>query len=120
MQLRDHEAFIEQQRAAQLQYEIQTELAGLAEQYGEFDFNSVLEFAVEREIPDLEAALLLYNKQAERERSRQEANQKALAAKRGAPPVAGGSRAQGTVDESVEIKSVMDAWRAAKQELGYD
>lgn len=119
-QLRDHQSFIEQQRAAQMQYEIETELSAIQDQYGEFDWNAVLEFAVDREIPDLEAAYLLHSKQVEREQSRKQANEKALAAKRNAPPVAGGSRAQGTVDESVEIKSVMDAWRAAKNELGYE
>lgn len=119
-ELRDHRAFIEQQRAASVQYEVETELAGLAEQYGDFDWNAVLEFAVNREIPDLEAALLLYNKQIERETSRQQANQQALQAKRGAPPVARGSRAQGTVSESVEINNIMDAWQAAKRELGFE
>lgn len=119
-ELREHRAFIEQQRAATVQYEVEAELAGLAEQYGDFDWNAVLEFAVNREIPDLEAALLLYNKQVERESTRQQANQRALQAKRGAPPVARGSRAQGTVSESVEINSVMDAWQAAKRELGFE
>jgi hypothetical protein len=119
-ELREHREFIEQQRALAMQHEVETELAGLAEQYGEFDWSAVLEFAVTREIPDLEAAYLLWNKQTERERVRQEGNQKALSAKRNAPPVARGSRAQGTVDESAEIMSVMDAWRAAKRELGYE
>lgn len=119
-ELREHREFIEQQRALAMQHEVEAELAGLAEQYGEFDWSAVLEFAVTKEIPDLEAAYLLWNKQTERERARQEGNQKALAAKRNAPPVARGSRAQGTVDESVEIMSVMDAWRAAKRELGYE
>jgi hypothetical protein len=120
LELREHRAFIEQQRAATVQYEVENELAGLAEQYGDFDWNAVLEFAVNREIPDLEAALLLHNKQTERESNRQQANQRALQAKRGAPPVARGSRAQGTVNESVEISSVMDAWQAAKRELGFE
>lgn len=119
-ELREHREFIEQQRALAMQHEVETELAGLAEQYGEFDWSAVLEFAVAKEIPDLEAAYLLWNKQTEREQARQAGNQKALAAKRNAPPVARGSRAQGTVSESAEIMSVMDAWRAAKRELGYE
>ena len=119
-ELREHREFIEQQRALAMQHEVETELAGLAEQYGEFDWSAVLEFAVAKEIPDLEAAYLLWNKQTEREQARQAGNQKALAAKRNAPPVARGSRAQGTVNESAEIMSVMDAWRAAKRELGYE
>ena len=81
----------------------------------------MLEFAIDQEIPDLEAALLLYNKRTESEQSRREANERALAAKRGAPPVAGGSRAQGTVSAPTQmVESVMDAWAAAKQELGYE
>ena len=119
-EVKEHREFIEQQRALAIQREVEAELAGLTEQYGEFDWPSVLEFAVTREIPDLEAAYLLWTKQMERESARQAANEKALTAKRSAPPVAGGSRAQGTVDESVEINSVMDAWRAAKRELGFD
>lgn len=119
-ELRDHREFIEQQRAMALQQEVEAELAGLAQQYGEFDWNAVLEFAVDKEIPDLEAALLLHQKQQERESARQSGNQKALAAKRGAPPVARGSRVQGQVADSTPILSVMDAWSAAKRELGYE
>lgn len=120
LELREHREFIEQQRATQMQYEIETELAGLAQQYGDFDWGTVLEFAIQQEIPDLEAALLLYNKYSEREQSRREGNERALNAKRNAPPVSGGSRAQGTVSQSVSIDSVMDAWSAAKQELGFE
>ena len=119
-ELKDHRQFIEQQRAAALQYEVEAELGALADQYGDFDWNAVLEFAVEKEIPDLEAALLLHQKQQERETARQSGNQKALAAKRGAPPVARGSRAQGQVADSTRIDNVMDAWNAAKRELGYE
>lgn len=119
-ELREHRAFIEQQRAAQIQAEVEAEFVDLEQQYGEFDWNAVLEYAVQQEIPDLEAAYLKWSRHQERETARQEANQKALAAKRGAPPVAGGSRAQGTVDESVSVDSVLDAWRAAKRELGYE
>lgn len=120
IELRDHRQFIEEQRASVVQQEVEAELSALADQYGEFDWNAVLEFAVDREIPDLEAALLLHQKQQERESVRQSGNQKALAAKRGAPPVARGSRAQGQVSDSTPILSVMDAWSAAKRELGYE
>jgi hypothetical protein len=120
LELREHREFIEQQRAAQMQYEIEAELAGLSQQYGDFNWGQVLEFAIDQEIPDLEAALLLYNKVSEREQARREGNERALSAKRGAPPVAGGSRAQGTVSQSVSIDSVMDAWKAAKNELGFE
>ena len=120
MELRDHRQFIEQQRAYALQQEVEAELGALADQYGDFDWNAVLEFAVDKEIPDLEAALLLHQKQQERETVRQSGNQKALAAKRGAPPVARGSRVQGQVSDSTPILSVMDAWTAAKRELGYE
>jgi hypothetical protein len=120
LELREHREFIEQQRATQMQYEIESELAGLAQQYGSFDWGGVLEFAINQEIPDLEAALLLYNKTVEREQARRAGNEQALSAKRNAPPVSGGSRAQGTVSQSVSIDSVMDAWKAAKNELGYE
>lgn len=120
LELREHREFIEQQRATQMQYEIEAELAGLSQQYGDFDWGGVLEFAINQEIPDLEAALLLYNKNMEREQARRMGNEQALSAKRGAPPVAGGSRAQGTVSQSVSIDSVMDAWKAAKNELGFE
>lgn len=120
LELREHRDFIEQQRAAQMQYEIEAELAGLSQQYGDFDWGGVLEFAINQEIPDLEAALLLYNKNMEREQARRSANEQALSAKRNAPPVSGGSRAQGTVSQSVSIESVMDAWKAAKNELGFE
>lgn len=121
LELREHRQFIEEQRSLRMQQEIETELAGLSQKYGEFDWGSVLEFAIDREIPDLEAAYLLYDKYTEQDRSRQEANAQALAAKRGAPPVAGGSRAQGVVDAPApKVESVLDAWEAAKRELGYE
>ena len=120
MEVRQQREWIEQQQAAQIQREVEAELNALASQYGEFDANGVLSFAVEREIPDLEAALLLYTKQQERDAQRKAANEEALARKRGAPPVAGGSRAQGTVSDNVQVDSVLDAWRAAKRELGYE
>lgn len=119
-ELKDHREFIEQQRANALQQEVEAELGLLAEQYGEFDWNAVLEFAVSKEIPDLEAALLLHQKQEEREIARQSGNEKALAAKRAVPPVARGSKAPGTVSDSTPISSVADAWKAAKRELGYE
>lgn len=118
--VRDHSEFIEQQRAQSMQHEVESELAGLAEEYGDFDWNAVLEFAVSKEIPDLEAALLLMTKASERDNSRKEANEKALNAKRGAQIVSRGSRAQGQVSEGGAINSVMDAWNAAKRELGYE
>lgn len=121
LELREHRAFIEEQRSMRMQQEIESELAGLSQKYGEFDWGTVLEFAIDQEIPDLEAALLLYNKRTETDQARREANERALAAKRGAPPVAGGSRAQGTVAAPTQmVESVMDAWAAAKQELGYE
>lgn len=120
LELREHREFIEQQRATQVQHEIEAELAGLSQQYGDFDWGTVLEFAIQQEIPDLEAALLLYNKYNEREQTRRQGNERALNAKRNAPPVSGGSRAQGTVSQSVTIDSVMDAWAAAKNELGLE
>ena len=120
MEVREHRQFIEQQRSQELQYEVEDELAGLEDEYGEFDWDEVLEFAIDREIPDLEAALLLYDIELEREAAREEANYSILENKRGGPPVSRGSRAQGQVSESFEITSVMDAWEAAKRELGYE
>lgn len=120
MEVRDHRQFIEQQRSQALQYEVENELADLEQEYGEFDWDEVLEFAIDREIPDLEAALLLYDTELEREAAREEANYSILQNKRGGPPVSRGSRAQGQVSQSFEIGSVMDAWEAAKRELGYE
>lgn len=121
LEVREHRQFIEQQRSQELQYEVENELADLEEEYGEFDWDEVLEFAIDREIPDLEAALLLYDSELEREAARLEANGQILAAKRGQPPVARGmSRPQGQVSQSTPINSVMDAWEAAKRELGYE
>ena len=119
-ELMDHREYIDSQRMQSMQAEVEYELEALSEEYGEFDWDEVLEFAIDREIPDLEAALLLYDTELLREDERQQSNAEALSRKRGGPPISRGSRAQGQVSTNTSISSVMDAWNAAKQELGYE
>jgi len=119
-ELMDHREYIDSQRMQSMQAEVENELSDLEEEYGEFDWDEVLEFAIDREIPDLEAALLLYDTELLREDERQQANAEALNRKRGGPRVSQGSRVQGQVSTNTSISSVMDAWNAAKHELGYE
>lgn len=119
--LSEAEAFIEQQRDAAVRSQVQAEIADLSEQYGEIDETQLLQFAIDHEIPDLEAALLKMRAADEREARIKQRNQEALQRKRNQPPIAGGSRAAGS---SAAPKggpmSLDDALRAALAEHNTD
>lgn len=89
------EQYIEQQRQATLDAEINTEMARLTEEYGAFDRTDLIQFAIDNQIGSLEAALTLQLRQLERAGG----EAKRLAAKKAAPPVAGGSKATNSVAE---------------------
>lgn len=111
------EQYIEQQRQATLDAEITTEMDRLTEEYGVFDRTDLIQFAIDNQIGDLEAALALQLRKLERASG----EAKRLAAKKAAPPVAGGSKATGAVAEPEgELTSIEDCLAAAYAEHGVE
>lgn len=111
------EAHIEQQRQAELDAEINTEMDRLTAEYGQFDRLDLIQFAIDNQIGSLEAALALQLRTIERASG----EQKRLAAKKAAPPVAGGtSVAAGAHEAPAADLSTIDAClAAAKAEHGW-
>lgn len=107
---------LEQEQNERYLNQLYAECASIAEEYGtQFDPDRLLEYAVEKEIPNLRAAFLLRREEvarAQKERQRQ-------TAKETAPPVAGGSsRATGSsVTAPEEVNSFEDAFNAALSEI---
>ena len=111
--LREVESFIEEQREAEIERQVMAEISRLQSEYGDFDGDELLEYALEHKIPNLEAAYLHRQRAEERVRREQERTR----AKREAPPVAGGSRAAGAHSAPEKpIESIRDAVAAALQE----
>ena len=117
-------AFEEQQAYAQLERDIQA----LQNKYGE-DFvpQEVVAAAVSQGNNNLEAVYkqLAYDRvAAQAEAAKQLAADKAaqekavIESKRNAAPVEGGSSAKGSKDEGGPIRSISDAWAAAKRQYG--
>ena len=108
-----------QQEAAAIQ-EIETELDGLRGVHGEFDRDALLRFASENEILDLEAALLKQRALNERDAAVRARNEAALAAKKNAPAVAGGSSAVGatTSGATSQPQSFEEALKETLAEAG--
>lgn len=130
--LRDLERQLEAQSRVTQQKQLESELASIRSTYAdegiEYQDEELLSFALQRQIPDLDAAfrafayerVLAEAKTAKAERARLE-EQARTAAKRAAGVVEGGhSPAAGSVTpgQSAKPKDIREAWRMAKAQLG--
>lgn len=110
-------AFEEQQAQAQLQATIQT----LQTKYGE-DFNpqEVVSAALQMGSTDLEGVykMIAFDRLAQRQQKSQAASQQQRAAKQAASVVSGGSTGGSTGNEVGPIRTISDAWAAAKRQHG--
>lgn len=116
------ERFIaEQQRQSQRQ-SIMQELDGIAEKYGDFDYEEIVQYAVDIGSTDLEAAYLKHqaNQKAtsERDAERKARAQKALQAKRQARVVEGGNSRRRTDAGLPSRPSFAEALEAAESSIG--
>lgn len=116
------EAQIAAQQEAARQAAIDTEISTLKTQYGDFDETQLLAHAVKYGIPNLEAAYahMTYNDVLSASQ-KAAADEAAIAAKREAQIVAGGTTAADgvvTAGSGDRVMSVMDAWRLARQMHG--
>jgi hypothetical protein len=113
--LKEVESFVSEQREAEIERQVMAEVNRLQSEYGDFDGDELLEYAIENQIANLEAAYL----HRDRAQQRQQREQQRTAAKRTAPPVAGGSRAAGAHGtQQAPVESIRDAIRAALEEHG--
>lgn len=116
MKLAEVDAFISEQRELQAQAEVEAEVQSVRTEFGQ-DVNrdELIQFALDRRVPSLRDAFLL--RHAENVRGQEERARGA--AKRTAPPVAGGSRAVGATGPAPlpARPSLRDAFDASLQEL---
>jgi len=113
----------------QNQQQIEKEIAGLQNKYSDFDVKEVVSSALRMNTTDLEGVYkqLAFDKivaqskleAAAKERLKQ-ADESVLEAKRAASVVSGGSSATSstTTEKVAPIKSVSEAWAAAKRQMG--
>lgn len=102
-------------RQQAVEAEIAAEMDRLSEVHGDFIRDDLLEFAIEQEIPNLEAALI-YKKQLD---ERQKAEAARLQAKKAAPPTANRSVAAGSsAPPPVPVDSFESALSSAISDLG--
>jgi hypothetical protein len=113
----------------QNQQNIETEIQGLQNKYGDFDVKEVVTSALKMNSTDLEGVYkqLSYDKMVAQNKLREaamdaerDANSAVVEAKRAASVVSGGSSATATTtsDNVTPIKSVSEAWAAAKLQMG--
>ena len=114
--LRRVEQFADEQQAAAIEAEVDAEIERLQGEFGDFDRDELLLYAIENQIPDLEAAFT--KRAAQTERATRE--QGRLDAKKDAPAIGTrGSGAAGAVTEpAASVGNVEDAFHAAMKELG--
>lgn len=108
--------------------ELERTVAALQQKYGEdFDANEVIAVALANNIDNLEAAYkqVAFDRVAAKAEAAQKiasdkvAQEKAIVdSKRSASAVAGGSSAKGGGDDIGSIRSISDAWAAAKRQYG--
>lgn len=121
--LNQTEQFIAQQQEQAAIAQIEAEVSRVAQTYGaeNVDAEALLDYAIEQQIPDLEAAFLKMQAAAQREAQIADQNRKAAERKRSTPPVAGRSTAAGTQAKPPRsIKTVADALNAALEDHGVD
>lgn len=110
---REIESLKEERQREKSLGDINAEVARLKRDFGEFDENKLFEFAIERQIGNLEDALVL-----QRARSGQ-AKPTATAAKENLPPIEGGSNAVGSSAPKTNPRpSFGEAMRETLRELG--
>lgn len=116
---REVQTFMEKQQEREALAGVNAELARLESKFGSFDKDALLQHAIDRNIPDLEVALIHKNAISTEDAQRKAADAAALAAKQGLPPVAGGSRAAGSSQAGGKpITSVKGALAEALAEAG--
>jgi hypothetical protein len=118
---REFDQFKAQMQQRELQAEIDHTLAKLQTDYGQFDNEELIAYAVKNETPNLEIALQAM--QYEKMRSgaaKAKADQAAVAAKRTAPPVAGGHgvSAGSSIPGGAPSGSIEEALAAAEASHG--
>lgn len=112
----------------QAQQQVEREISRLQEKYPDFDPTEVVTSALRMDTTDLEAVYkqIAFDKIMREVELRQQAQarqaateQQVVDAKRGAAVVAGGSSASGAgiVQQAEPIRSIRDAWAAAKEQL---
>ncbi len=114
------ERWIEEQEARQFESQVQSELSALHEQYGNFDEAALIDFMLERQIPDFQDAMTVFVSRATTAAA-QRKQAEALKAKQNMSPVAGGTHVSGNavVSGGTEpIRSVRAAFEAAMAEHG--
>lgn len=119
--LAQHDKFIAEQRDAEFEVWLQGEISDLQGKYPNLDGESTIEWALENNIPNLEAAYLHREAAAFHQEQVNTKNREAANRKRNSPPVAGRSVAGGSVAPPPrEVKTVADALNAALEDLGED
>ena len=121
-QLREHEERFAQLEHERFEQELMGIVSGLENQYADrgFDRDTVLEWAVQHEIPNLEAAFLHWENAQAQAAARAAGNQQALQRKSQLPPLAGRSRQLGgDAPQFREVKNVKDAMANALLELDF-
>ena len=119
--LAQHDKFIAEQQDADFEVWLQGEIHNLQDKYPSLDGESTIQWALDNNIPNLEAAYLHREAAAYHQATRDEKNKEAATRKRNSPPVAGRSVAGDSVARpSRDIVSVSDALDAALEDLGED
>lgn len=118
---RVEQAESQRQEQAQIQA-VEAEITDLQARYGEFDQDSLIAYAIEKRIPDLEAAYLhrreRENAAKDVEAEKQRRREQAMQAKREAAVVEGGAHRSGVQRQMPSKPSIREAWLAAKEKLG--
>ena len=112
------ERWIEEQEARQFETQVNTELSALHEQYGNFDEAALIDFMLERQIPDFQDAMTVFVSRATNAAA-QRKQAEALAAKKALSPVAGGTHVAGgavVAGGTEPIGTVRAAFEAAMRE----
>jgi hypothetical protein len=111
----------ERQEQAQIQA-VEREIGDLQSRYGDFDQDSLIAYAIEKRIPDLEAAFLhrreRENVAKEQEAEKQRKREAAMQAKREASVVEGGAHRSGAQNQLPSKPTLRQAFLAAKEALG--
>ena len=122
--LNQHEQFIAQQQEQQVLAQVDAEMQRLEGLYPDqgFDREAVLEWAIDNNQPDLEAAWLKMQVETQRNAAIDQRNQEAASRKKNAPPVAGRSKVAGTQAKATrgQAKSIQEALDRALDDLDTD
>lgn len=113
---REFEQFKSQLEMERIQAGIDASLTSLHNQFGEFDDNELIEFAIKNQIPDLTLAYRAFAFRSSMERDQEIQQVKATQ-----PPVAGGHGVQGGAvvqGGPGHPSTVREAWERAKAALG--